>query len=273
MTKKRKLVVNPKKRELPGRNPKKGDRIEYQWDEKGLKYEKGEVQRGGANIALVKWDSDSKTTTVDIKGREGWWFFESGNAAKKKKKKNAWKPPPHVPDVVEQALTRAIPPFMKSDILGPAPAGKHKVAKFYQREKYKIGGETMNCSDRLNMIFTTHIRFTKKHVLYPKKHFCRCQRIELVPGHSCTPPKGVECLVLWIKIEVAKDVHSDWGGAPTTMPSLIICHLDKALANGVATMPIYEVNISAVKHADKGLQCMICEQVGLIQALQIKFHK
>ena len=131
----------------------------------------------------------------------------------------------------------------------------------------------MNCTKRLNMIFTTHIRFTKKHVTYPKKHFCRCQRIELVRGHPCTPPAGIEALVLWIKVDVAVDVHSEWGGAPTTMPSLIICHFDKALANGVASMPIYEINISAVKYADKGLQCMICEQVGLIQALQIKFNK
>ena len=117
-----KAIVNPNKRELPGRNPKVRDRIEYQWDLKGVKYEKGVVLRGGAKTALVKWDSDGKESTVDIAGREGWWFFESGNAANKKKKKKAaaWKPPEHVKDVVTEALTRVIPPFMKSDILGPA---------------------------------------------------------------------------------------------------------------------------------------------------------
>lgn len=63
------------------------------------------------------------------------------------------------------------------------------------------------------------------------------------------------------------------GGAPIKIPSLIIYHFDKTLANGFKSMPIYEVYIPDVKSANIGLPCRICEQMGLIQALQIKFHR
>lgn len=73
---------------------------------------------------------------------------------------------------------------MMADIDGPSPKCKYKCVRLYARQKYKIRGEKMNCTDRLSMIFTTHIRFTKKHVLYLKKHFCRCQRVQVgTPAH------------------------------------------------------------------------------------------
>ena len=135
----------------------------------------------------IKWDKEGLQATVDVKGKEGWWFFEADNA---KRRKTAWKPPvPEEEDVVDKALTRSIPRFMKSDVAGPPPKGKHKVVRFYQREHSKIGGPTMNCVDCLGCNFTTHIRFTKKHNLWPKKHICRLQRIELKKGHPAAPPQ------------------------------------------------------------------------------------
>ena len=82
--KKKKLVVNPLKWPLPNRNPKKGDRIKYQWDRKGESYELGLVQRGGKTDMKVLWDVDKKELTVPVAGKEGWWFFETGNASRKK---------------------------------------------------------------------------------------------------------------------------------------------------------------------------------------------
>ena len=73
----KKAVVNPHKRPLPNRAPKKGDRIEYQWDEKGVIYKKGLVERGGKNTMKIKWDEEGLQATVDVKGKEGWWFLRT----------------------------------------------------------------------------------------------------------------------------------------------------------------------------------------------------
>ena len=76
----KKAVVNPHKRLLSNRAPKKGDCIEYQWDDKGVEYKKDLVERGGKNTMTVKWDEEGLQNTVDVKGKNGWWFFEAGNA-------------------------------------------------------------------------------------------------------------------------------------------------------------------------------------------------
>ena len=70
-----KAVTNPNKRPLPNHAPKKGDRIEYQWDDAGKVYKKGLVQRGGKNTMKVKWDEEGLQDLVDVKGKDGWWFF------------------------------------------------------------------------------------------------------------------------------------------------------------------------------------------------------
>jgi hypothetical protein len=265
----KKTVVNSHKRPLPNRAPKKGNRIEYQWYDKGIIYKKGLVERGGKNTMKIKWDEEGLQATVDVKGKEGWWFFEAGNA---KRRKTAWKPPvSEEEDVVDKALTRSIPRFMKSDVAGPPPKGKHKVVRFYQREHFKIGGPTMDCVDRLGCNFTTHIRFTKKHNLWPKKHICRLQRIELKKGHPAAPPKNIDCLVFWIKINV-KDAAAPYGG-DFKSHSLIVCHFNKKLAGSTTAMPLFEVGIADVKKFDKGLLCKLCGMVGLVKALGIKFDK
>ena len=110
-SKKKATVVNPNRWTLPNRNPKKNDRIKYQWDQKGLSYELGLVLRGGKKDMKVLWDADKKEMTVPVEGKEGWWFFESGNATRKKRKKASdWKPPPIVTNKSGQ-ITRKIPPF------------------------------------------------------------------------------------------------------------------------------------------------------------------
>jgi hypothetical protein len=137
-------VTNPNKRPLPNRAPKKGDRIEYQWDDLGKVYKKGLVERGGKNTMKVKWDEEGLQPVVDVKGKEHWWFFESGNA---KKRKKAWKPPALEKAEIaseDQTLTRSIPRFMKSSTEGPPPKGKHKVHRFFQRQHLKVGGPTMD---------------------------------------------------------------------------------------------------------------------------------
>ena len=70
-----KAKTNPNKRPLPNRAPKKGDRIEYQWDDAGKVYKKGLVQRGGKNTMKVKWDEEGLQDLVDVKGKDRWWFF------------------------------------------------------------------------------------------------------------------------------------------------------------------------------------------------------
>ena len=72
--KKKKLVVNPLKWPVPNRNPKKGDRVKYQWDRTGKSYELGLVLRGGKTDMKVLWDVDKKELTVGVAGKEGWWF-------------------------------------------------------------------------------------------------------------------------------------------------------------------------------------------------------
>ena len=71
----KKAVVNPKGWTLPNRNPRRGDRAKYQWDQKGVSYELGKVLRGGAKDMKVFWDVDGKELTVPVRSKEGWWFF------------------------------------------------------------------------------------------------------------------------------------------------------------------------------------------------------
>jgi hypothetical protein len=120
----------------------------------------------------VLWDVDKKKLVVPVAGKEGWWFFEMGNAAAKKKAKT-WKPP--TPEKANKTgeITRKIPPFMKSDIEGKPPKGKHKCIEFYPRQQFKFGGPgedgvCANCIDRLGLVFAQHIRFTKKHKEFAK---------------------------------------------------------------------------------------------------------
>ena len=72
-----KVLVNPKERPVPSRAPKRGDRIEYQWDLKALVYKKGKVTRGGSKNMHVDWDEKGLQTPVPVKGKEGWWFFDT----------------------------------------------------------------------------------------------------------------------------------------------------------------------------------------------------
>ena len=266
-----KAKTNPNKRPLPNRAPKKGDRIEYQWDDAGLVYKKGLVQRGGKNTMKVKWDEEGLQDLVDVKGKDGWWFFESGNA---KRRKKAWKPPALEKEEKaseDTTLTRCIPRFMKSSTEGPPPKGKHKVVRFFQRQHLKVGGPTMDCVQRLGCLFTTHIRFTRKHKKIPKQHVCRLQPVELVSGHEAVPPKGIECLIFWIKIDVV-DNAAAYGGDFKAL-RLVVCHFDKKLAGSTTKMPIFECRMKHVAKFGEGLLCRACGDVGLVKALGLKFDK
>ena len=233
MPKSKDPTINIAKRTLPNRAPKKGDRIEYQWDNEGLVYKKGKVKRGGKNTMLVDWDEDGLKKTVDVKGKEGWWFFESGNA---KRKRKAWVPPKadEVSAAVDNAETPGFPKFMKSSTEGPAPKGEHKTVRFYPRQKFKIGGPTLVCLKRLGSLFTTHLRFTQKYKVkkLQKQHLCRLQELTLKKGtkHYAAPQKNVKLLLFWIKVIVDPDPMDEYGGKPTHI-SLIVCHWDKKLAN------------------------------------------
>ena len=276
--KKKKLVVNPLKWPVPNRNPKKGDRVKYQWDRTGKSYELGLVLRGGKTDMKVLWDVDKKELTVPVADKEGWWFFESGNAARKRAKAKTWKPPPVVTNKSGET-TRRMPKFQNSSIEAAPPKGKHLCIEFYPRHHFKFGGPgkdggCSNCLDRLGLIFAQHVKFTKKckNKKLTGKHFCRGQRVELDRFHEAFPPANTSAVILWLKLAVQPNVDNEWGGEPLDIPSAIICHFDKTLANSMTIMPIYEVDLEEIVSVERGLLTEFDNNRGLVEALQIKFN-